>query len=69
MRYYQSIIPDPGCWSNWSMGDNSGNAMTRDMLLGFINNMLLPVLRGQDVLNANGLIKIKAVTVTPWNIH
>ena len=39
--------------------------MTGDTLLGFINNTLLPVLKGQNVLNVDGTIKLKGVTVTP----
>ena len=62
---YQSIIPEPCRWSNWAVDDKGGNAMTGDNLLGFINNTLFPVLKGQDVLNSDGTIKIKGVTVTP----
>lgn len=62
---FKSIIPEPCRWSNWAVDDKSGKAMTGDTLLGFINNTLLPVLKGQNVLNVDGTIKLKGVTVTP----
>lgn len=62
---FKSIIPEPCRWSNWAVDDKSGKAMTGDTLLGFINNTLLPVLKGQNVLNLDGTIKLKGVTVTP----
>lgn len=61
---YQSIIPEPCRWSSWAVDDKSGNAMTGDTLLSFINNTLFPVLKGQNITNEDGSIIIKGVTVT-----
>lgn len=60
---YVSIIPESCRWRNWAVDDKSGNAMTGDTLLAFVNNTLLPVLKGQDVLNIDGTIKVEGVKV------
>lgn len=62
---YQSIIPAECRWSNWAADDKSGSAMTGDTLLNFVNNTLFPVLKGQDVLDGNGKVKIKGIVITP----
>ena len=46
---YESIIPEPCRWSNWAADDQSGNAMTGDQLLNFVNNTLFPTLKGLPV--------------------
>lgn len=46
---YQSIIPEKCRWSNWAVDDNSGNAMTGDTLLNFVNNTLFPTLKELNV--------------------
>lgn len=46
---YQSIIPEECRWSSWAVDDKSGNAMTGDALLDFVNNTLFPTLKGLDV--------------------
>lgn len=46
---YQSIIPEECRWRTWATDDRSGNAMTGDTLLNFINNTLFPTLKGLDV--------------------
>ena len=46
---YVSIIPDECRWSNWAVDDRSGNAMTGDNLLNFVNNTLFPTLKGLSV--------------------
>lgn len=46
---YESIIPDNCRWSNWAADDKSGNAMTGDNLLEFVNNTLFPTLKGLNV--------------------
>lgn len=46
---YTSIIPDNCRWSNWAYDDKSGNAMTGDKLLDFVNNTLFPTLKNLDV--------------------
>lgn len=42
---YESIIPDECRWCNWAVDDRSGDAMTGDTLLDFINNTLFPTLK------------------------
>ncbi len=46
---YQSIIPEDCRWSNWAVDNKSGNAMTGDTLLNFVNNSLFPTLKGLNV--------------------
>lgn len=62
---YQSIIPAECRWSNWAADDKSGSAMTGDTLLNFVNNTLFPVLKGHDVLDGSGKVKIKGIVITP----
>ena len=62
---YLSIIPEECRWSNWAVDDRSGSAMTGDTLLEFVNNVLFPVLKGKNILNPDGSVKIQGVTVTP----
>ena len=42
---YISIIPEELRWNNWAHDDKSGNAMTGDDLLNFINTKLFPSLK------------------------
>ncbi len=51
---YESIIPEPCRWVNWAHDDFSGNAMTGDRLLNFVNNTLFPVLKGKNVKDNDG---------------
>jgi len=60
---YKSIIPDVCRWKNWAADDKSGKAMTGDELLNFVNNILFPVLKGQDIKDSDGNIKIKGIVV------
>ena len=46
---YASIIPDNCRWVNWAVEDRTGNAMTGDTLLNFVNNVLFPTLKGLEV--------------------
>ena len=46
---YTSIIPDNCRWSAWAHDDKSGNAMTGDTLLDFVNNTLFPTLKNLSV--------------------
>ena len=62
---YESIIPEECRWQNWAYDDRSGKAMTGDTLLEFVNNTLFPVLKGKNILNPDGSVKIQCVTVTP----
>ena len=62
---YVSIIPEECRWSNWAVDDKSGKAMTGDELLDFVNNTLFQVLKGKDVKDESGNVKIKGIEVTP----
>lgn len=46
---YKSIIPESCRWSNWAHDDKSGEAMTGDSLLNFVNNTLFPTLKELNV--------------------
>lgn len=46
---YTSIIPEECRWYNWASDDQSGNAMTGDKLLNFVNNKLFPTLKSLNV--------------------
>ena len=46
---YQSIIPENCRWSAWAHDDKSGEALTGDSLLEFVNNTLFPTLKGLEV--------------------
>ena len=50
-RNYQSIIPEELRWRNWAHDDGTGNILTGDELLDFVNYKLFP--------------KLKALQVTP----
>lgn len=46
---YESIIPENCRWCNWAADDHSGDAMTGDALLNFVNNTLFPTLKNLPV--------------------
>lgn len=54
---YQSIIPENCRWRNWAVDDRSGNAMTGDTLLSFVNNTLFPTLKSLEVTQATPIKK------------
>jgi len=60
---YQSIIPKECSWGSWAADDRSGNAMTGEPLLNFVNNTLFPTLKGLNV-NPNTSIKKSIVKTT-----
>ncbi|MBR3058954.1 MAG: SAM-dependent DNA methyltransferase [Clostridiales bacterium] len=60
---YESIIPEGCRWSNWATDDKSGNAMTGETLLNFVNNTLFPTLKNLAV-NADTPIKKSIVKTT-----
>ena len=61
---YVSIIPDECRWANWAHDDKSGNAMTGEKLLNFVNNTLFPTLKKLPV-DATTPIK-KAIVQTTF---
>ncbi|MDU2544743.1 MAG: class I SAM-dependent DNA methyltransferase, partial [Finegoldia magna] len=46
---YESIIPDEYRWVNWAHDDKTGEALTGDSLLDFVNNGLFPTLKDLQV--------------------
>lgn len=46
---YQSIIPESCRWSTWAHDDGSGDALTGDKLLDFVNNTLFPTLKSIEI--------------------
>ncbi len=46
---YESIIPPEYRWSSWAHDDLSGNALTGDKLLAFVNEKLFPTLKDLEV--------------------
>lgn len=60
---YVSIIPEKCRWRNWAVDDQKGTALTGDKLLDFVNNTLFPVLKGKDITDSNGEIRIPGVKV------
>ena len=61
---YESIIPDECRWQNWAADDHSGNVLTGDKLLDFVNNTLFPTLKNLPV-DASTPIK-KAIVQTTF---
>lgn len=61
---YQSIIPEECRWASWAFNDKSGKAMTGEILLDFVNNILFPTLKALPV-NAGTPIK-KAIVQTTF---
>lgn len=62
---YESIIPENCQWRNWAHDDFSGNAMTGDALLDFVNITLFPTLKKLPV-DASTPIK-KAIVQTVFS--
>lgn len=54
---YKSIIPEACRWSNWAADDKSGNAMTGEALLNFVNNTLFPTLKKLPVTKDTPIAK------------
>lgn len=48
-RDYRSVIPEDCRWRHWATDDRSGNALTGDRLMNFVNNTLFPTLKGLHV--------------------
>ena len=61
---YESIIPEKLRWRKWAKADENGHAMTGDKLLNFVNNILFPVLKGNDVKDGDTVL-YEGIKVTP----
>lgn len=46
---YISLIPEQLKWRNWAVDDKSNKVMTGDTLLSFVNNLLFPYLKGNEI--------------------
>lgn len=64
---YVSIIPAPCRWESWAHDKKDGKALTGDELLRFVNNVLFPVLKGQDYKEGDKVVVagIKVSSATP----
>ena len=61
-KEYVSILPEPLRWRNWAVDEKDGKAMTGEVLLNFVNNVLFPVIKGQDAEYKGETIKGIVVT-------
>lgn len=61
-REYVSILPEPLRWRNWAIDEKDGKTMTGEELLTFVNNVLFPVIKGQDAEYKGETIKGIVVT-------
>ena len=46
---YEPVIPEGYRWRDWADTGDVKNAMTGDELLHFVNNILIPVLKGDGI--------------------
>ena len=46
---YHSFIPEACRWRNWAKDDGTGEALTADKLLNFVDNTLFPTLKSLEV--------------------
>ncbi len=46
---YISLIPERLKWRNWAVDDKSNKVMTGEKLLTFVNNLLFPYLKGNEI--------------------
>ena len=46
---YHSFIPEACRWRNWAKDDGTGEALTADKLLNFVDNTLFPTLKNLEV--------------------
>lgn len=62
---YVSLIPDKLKWRNWAIDDKSNKVMTGDKLLEFVNNLLFPYLKGNEIELDNKKIRFEISQDTP----
>ncbi len=51
---YVPVIPEGYRWRDWAIGESFKAQLTGDELLNFVNNILLPVLSGNEIKDENG---------------
>lgn len=49
-KNYKSFIPENLKWRNWAVDDKSNKIMTGEKLLSFVNNLLFPFLKGNEIV-------------------
>lgn len=62
---YVSLIPEQLKWRNWAIDDKSNNVMTGEKLLSFVNNMLFPYLKGNEIELDGKKIRFEITQDTP----
>lgn len=62
---YVSLIPEQLKWRNWATDDKSNNVMTGEKLLAFVNNMLFPYLKGNEIELDGNKIRFEITQDTP----
>ena len=62
---YVSLIPEQLKWRNWAIDDKSNNVMTGEKLLSFVNNMLFPYLKGNEIELDGNKIRFEITQDTP----
>lgn len=62
---YVSLIPDSLKWRNWAVDDKSNNTMTGEKLLNFVNNLLFPYLKGNEIELDGKKIRFEISETTP----
>lgn len=62
---YVSLIPEQLKWRNWATDDKSNNVMTGEKLLSFVNNMLFPYLKGNEIELDGNKIRFEITQDTP----
>ncbi len=51
---YVPVIPEGYRWRDWAIGESLKAQLTGDELLNFVNNILLPVLSGNEIKDESG---------------
>lgn len=62
---YISLIPEQLKWRNWAIDDKSNNVMTGEKLLLFVNNLLFPYLKGNEIELDGKKIRFEITQDTP----
>lgn len=62
---YASLIPDSLKWRNWAIDDKSNDVMTGEKLLNFINNLLFPYLKGNEIELEGKKLRLEISENTP----
>ena len=55
---YVPVIPEGYRWRDWAIGESLKAQLTGDELLNFVNNILLPVLSGNEIKDESGKMVI-----------